>query len=409
MSKAQRIQPRLRRKSRPIVVLSFRHPEELDQDLAQGLLEEAGKRDWALLDLNLTGGVLSDEQPPDGAIVTWLPDDPIPTQLRDMRVPTVRLGKRSHPDDTHLPAVYPDHDHAGRMVAEYFAGRGFRDLACVTHEGNRVMRLTYDAMRTRAAELGCNCHLHLFNTPENRVGVSQSPSERFDARMRGINAWLADLPKPVAIFTYGDQMAAQLCFLCQRAGFLVPEQVAVLGRGNTEVWCLMAPVPISSLDTNRTQHTRLVVQLLDSMMQGKPAPERTLVPPAGIVTRRSTDILAAADPDVVRAVRFIWDHLDLDLSVDDVAQEVDVPRYKLERSFRKHLNRGVKEELQRIRMERLCELLRSTTLPMAELAPQVGFRSVEYLHNAFRKTYGTTPRAYRLQMTPKDADDAAGA
>lgn len=103
-------------------------------------------------------------------------------------------------------------------------------------------------------------------------------------------------------------------------------------------------------------------------------------------------------------MRFIWDHIDLDLSVDDVALEVDVPRYKLERSFRKHLNRGVKEELQRIRMERLCELLRSTTLPMADLAPKVGFRSVEYLHNAFRKTYGTTPRAYRLQMTPKHAD-----
>lgn len=400
----QPLSPRTRRKHTPIIMVSVRNPEELDHETAEALLEEAGKREWAILDLNLTGGVLSTDRPPDGAIVTWLPTEPIPRQLRQMRVPTIRLGRRAHPDDAQLPAVFPDHDHAGRLVAEYFAQRGFRDLACVAHEDHELMHLTYAAMKARADGFGARCHQHLFREAESSMRGSYAPSERFNERMRGINDWLIQLPKPVAIFAYSDQMAAQLCILCQRGGFAVPEQVAVLGRGNTEVWCRMAPVPISSIDINRQQQTRIALRLLDDLVQGKPVPERTLIPPAGIITRRSTDILAAADPDVVRAVRFIWDHLDQDLSVDEVALEVGTPRYKLERAFRKHLNRGVREELQRIRMQRLGELLRSTTLPMAQLAPQVGFHSVEYLHNAFRKFYGLTPRAYRLQMTPKDPD-----
>lgn len=46
--------------------------------------------------------------------------------------------------------------------------------------------------------------------------------------------------------------------------------------------------------------------MLDRLMDGAPVPERpVLVPPAGVVLRRSTDAVAAADPLVRAALGFI--------------------------------------------------------------------------------------------------------
>ncbi len=73
------------------------------------------------------------------------------------------------------------------------------------------------------------------------------------------------------------------------------------------------------------------------------------------------------------------------------------PIRKLERRFRKHMNRGINAELIRKRLERCCELLKSTDEPVARIARQVGFGSGEYLHTVFARTFGMTPRQYRLQ------------
>jgi LacI family transcriptional regulator len=132
------------------------------------------------------------------------------------------------------------------------------------------------------------------------------------------------------------------------------------------------------------------------MMDGKAAPKSpTMVRPGGVVTRRSTDVLAVPDTGVARAMRFMWDHLDQNLSVDDIAAEAGMQRRKLERAFRRHLGRGVNAELRRKRLERCCELLRTTRISVTDLAPTVGFRSKDYLHAAFQRTFGTTPQKFR--------------
>jgi len=46
---------------------------------------------------------------------------------------------------------------------------------------------------------------------------------------------------------------------------------------------------------------------------------------------------------------------------------------------------------------RFFQKLLSTDLPIADLAPMVGFRAPENLRRSFRKAYGMSPRAYRAQ------------
>ena len=134
-------------------------------------------------------------------------------------------------------------------------------------------------------------------------------------------------------------------------------------------------------------------------MAGESIAETTVViPPKGIVTRESTDVLATSNPIVAQALRYMWDHLALNLSVDDIAKAVGVSRRKLERAFQQDLGRGVNQELLRRRLGRSCELLRTTRMPIAELAPVLGFGSKDYFQRAFRKTMGTSPGKWRQEL-----------
>ena len=58
-----------------------------------------------------------------------------------------------------------------------------------------------------------------------------------------------------------------------------------------------------------------------------------LIPPKGVVTRLSTNILAMPDLAIARAVRFIWDHYQEPIGVPEVAAAAGLNRRKLERLF----------------------------------------------------------------------------
>ncbi|MBT3294044.1 MAG: helix-turn-helix domain-containing protein [Verrucomicrobia bacterium] len=64
--------------------------------------------------------------------------------------------------------------------------------------------------------------------------------------------------------------------------------------------------------------------------------------------------------------------------------------------IRLHLKRGINAELRRKRLERCCELLRSTDISITDIAPMIGFRSGDYLHSCLKQAFGVTPRKYRL-------------
>jgi LacI family transcriptional regulator len=392
---------------KPLVVIATRRMErsheQLEDELVGVLLAEAGKRGWELLDLSMTEGSLSGEQTPIGALVTALPDEPMVRMLRELGCPIVRLARLPHPQDESVPAVLPDYAAAGRMAADYFAQRGFREMAMVGHKKMQMMELVGEGFGKRAEALGCRYHLHQFTNVELPPDADDLPASRYDGRAQTVTKWLATLPKPIGLLACSDGLAGTVNIMCQRAGLAVPEDVALLSLGNRRAACELGPVPISAIDIGRQATARVAMEVLeDQINNAHTAPPRTLVPPAGIITRRSTDILAVADPTVARAIRFIWDHLDIKISVNDVAAAVNTPRYKLERLFRAHYKRGINAELRHARLERFSELLRMTDQTVDELAPQVGYLSSKRLHSVFRKAYGMTPRRYRLAARQKD-------
>jgi LacI family transcriptional regulator len=72
--------------------------------------------------------------------------------------------------------------------------------------------------------------------------------------------------------------------------------------------------------------------MLDGILRGGSRPEGPVtVPLRGIVERRSSQILAADDPRVTRALRFMWDRLEEPLRSSDVADCVKTSRVTLDR------------------------------------------------------------------------------
>jgi LacI family transcriptional regulator len=137
-------------------------------------------------------------------------------------------------------------------------------------------------------------------------------------------------------------------------------------------------------------------RLLDCMMSGESvALDKHAIPPLGIATRQSTDMLAVDDPDVADAVRFIRDHACEGIDVNDILDALPQSRRLLERRFKKLLGRSPHDEIVRVRLVRVKSLLVETQLTVHEVSRLAGFKYVEHLSRLFREEFGMTPSQYR--------------
>jgi LacI family transcriptional regulator len=318
------------RAERPTVLLGFR-PDDLAMELIFELADEWG---WVLISLEQLDGQIPDDLTLGGALITDLPDGALAQELRERGCPAVRLGRLPHPGDDQLPVVLPDQAAAGRLAVDHLVERRFKDLAIVSYHASRFGMDHHDlwnAFCERADERGVHCHSHDQIHPDDKRRLSRE--DRFAVRAKRLAAWLAAIPKPVGVLTIGDDMADALCRMCMRESIRVPEEVAILGRGNQRE-CRLSRVQLSSIDMADLERTRKAMQLLKRLMAGEPAPTSPImVPPSRIVERHSTDVLAVSDPMVAQALRFIWEHIETDPSVQDVANGLDMPRRTLERGF----------------------------------------------------------------------------
>lgn len=122
------------------------------------------------------------------------------------------------------------------------------------------------------------------------------------------------------------------------------------------------------------------------------------MPPLGVETRRSTEVLGIDDAEVVAAVRFIRENAHLPLRVNEVAREVAVGRRTLERRCRDALGWTLGDEIRRAHLERARDLLARSDLPMKTVAKEAGFSGLRHMGEAFRQHVQMPPTAYRRQF-----------
>lgn len=100
-------------------------------------------------------------------------------------------------------------------------------------------------------------------------------------------------------------------------------------------------------------------------------------------------------PRIAKALAFMRDHLDRELTREEVAQHAGVSAAHLAHLLRASTGRSFTELLRSYRVEAACGMLRSTSRPLAEIAAACGFCDQSYFSNVFREQKKMTPRQWR--------------
>lgn len=385
----------------PVVLLalgSYQH------ETHRGVARYAREHGWHLVAEMAYGGVIPRGWEGDGILTALTERDELTDFVMSTGTPAVDLNMVRA--DLPLPRVVGDHEAIGRLAAMHFIERGFEHFAWyAVHENRTALERRTGFLRTLNDE-GLNldqCKSLIWASAKQQgQPISDNDwTERRDWLIRELTA----SPKPIAVFAYNDYQASHIINACLHAGLTIPEEVAVVGVDNDELACDGLPVPLSSVKHDLESRGYQGAALLAERMKNPdgPIPEATRIEPTGVVTRKSSDILALSDPQVAKALRYIWDHFNQPLNVSEIVKATDVSRRTLEKAFTQQLGRSILDEILRLRLQRVKELLAHTDFTMKQIAEQAGFATPQYLHQVFRKHEGTTPGDYRARHNEKHA------
>ena len=328
-----------------------------------------------------------------GGIIARVETPEIAAAIRPLKIPVVDVSAaRLLPK---LPWVETDDRAITHLAVEHLLQRGFANFAFCGDSSFAWSKWREKYFVEALAEQGHTCHVLDLPTPADAKGSPAKDRQRLDN-------WIQRLPQPVGIMACYDIRGQMLLEACRELEIDVPRQVAVIGVDNDRLLCDLCSPPLSSVipDSRRTGYE--AARLLDRMMNGETVgSERRLIPPLGVATRRSTDVLATDDPLVGMAMQFIREHACDGINVQDVLKAVDSTRRVLEYRFKQITGQTPHEAIVHQRLDKVRQLLHDTELSIAEIADRAGFEHVEYMSATFRKKTGLSPTAYRRKVQPK--------
>jgi LacI family transcriptional regulator len=324
-------------------------------------------------------------------VLAWLgAGDDLADFVKRIGKPTVDFSfRRAH---LHFPRVLEDHVHAAELVSEHFLSRGFTQFLFYSEADNWSYEERGHGFLNALKRAGHNCTWLRWH----KSSVYRTDREQWQRRRGWLAAHIKKEVKPLAVFAANDEHALHVLEACESANLAVPEQVAIVGAENY----LLAPdamhTPVSSVDTNLEMLGYRGAALLDDMMNGKPEPKEPIrVPAAGLIVRKSSDLLAMNHKGVANSLRYIWGHCHEAIGVDDLAAVAAMSRRGLHKAFMEHLGRTPGQELQRVRIERARRLLAESDHKMEILASMCGYQSANSFCIAFKQATGMSPRQYR--------------
>lgn len=325
---------------------------------------------------------------PGDGVITVITTNAQAKVARTLHIPVVNLAGTMH--DTGLPRVMVDHRAIGRMAAEHLLECGLRRFAYLGIQGVWYSQLRCQGFVEQIARAGGQCVVH-------EVPRRVDPEQPWHLGLQEIDQWLGTLRPPVGVLAVHDYRARLLSDECQRLGLAVPDDVALIGVDNDETICEFCRPPLSSVSRSGRLVGYEAARLLDRLMSGEAPPEQdVLIPPDGVIRRRSTDTVAFENQHVTTCVRYVRQHVGEVFGVERLVRLVPISRRLLEKRFKECVGLTPYEYLCHVRTQRARQLLvDSKKLGMREIAAACGFRDSQRFRLVFQRLTGSTPTAYR--------------
>lgn len=315
----------------------------------------------------------------DAIIGRW--DEKQSDLLQKLRIPVVLQNNVSRSD------VYSnltgDYEGTGRIAAHYFRRKLFTNYAFFGVKD--VIWSEERAKGFREEVLAANCRYFSYEeTPlvgDNRKKVTD---------------WLKSLPSRTALFCCDDAHALFVTETCRMAGIRIPEDIAVLGVDDDDLFCEISDPPISSIQLEVEHGGYMTCKHLHQMiLEKKSKPFNVSIGALGVKERSSTSAYNISDPQVLKIVKHIDVSYNKDLQIEDILNLVPMSRRSVEMRFKKATGMTMYQYLLSVRVEHLAYLLSTTSRPYVDLAYEVGFRDFGNVSRTFRKFKGCTPVEYR--------------
>ena len=129
----------------------------------------------------------------------------------------------------------------------------------------------------------------------------------------------------------------------------------------------------------------IIALLVDSWHQGLQKEHKSIQPDY------------SADTYVKHAVEYIHYNY-ASIRVSDIADYIGITRSYLTHIFKDRLHVSPQEYLLTYKLEQACRLLRTTSIPVQEIAEKVGYDNPLTFSKIFKNAYGVSPKNYRIQI-----------
>ena len=283
--------------------------------------------------------------------------------------------------------IVTDNRAVGRMAAEHLLERGFRHFGYCGFDNMYWSCRRGDNFSTRIEEAGFRTSI--YKQPKSHANRLWFKEETVLAD------WLRGLPKPVGIMACNDDRGQHITEACANAKLDVPYEVAIIGVDNDDQVCDISNPPLSSVSLDVEKAGFQASELLDRMMAGEKMPPQTvIVHPNRVVTRQSTNIVAVEDKLVSQALHFIRQNAKHLIQVDDVIKDLSVSRRNLHDKFMKTLGRSVYDEIKRVRIDLISQMLIETDLSISDIAFSLGYDNTNHISRYFKQKMGMSPLEY---------------
>ena len=334
------------------------------------------------------GPMLRDLQP-SGLITEWLPEKTDQLLQLKLNIPTIVVAT-----DQIIPsALSADVDDwaVGREAAETFSFTGFRSLACLGN-GTPYSDQRIEGFKKAFSNIELPFSVYIENGFEDT-----RYSESFHRPSMEMNKWLELLPKPVGIFAVHDPLGRFLCSACTQLGLEIPTDVSVIGANNDPLVCGLTYPMLSSVSIPWDTLGEQVATAMEKMIAGEKlqTEEPILVQPSGVILRHSANHLALEDPLLRRAMSFLNERMQAQISIGILCEELNIPRRTLERKFKEQFKCTPWEMLCQLRVKKAKQLLAETNHPISMISELAGFNDAERMAVVFKRISGNTPSYFR--------------
>jgi len=310
-------------------------------------------------------------------------------EAQRLDIPCVNLWYNSQLQKK-IPSSLNDFYQSGRLVAEHFLARGFKEITSIDVRGEASLRFL-EGILSVTKPLGYKVKT-LFFDRLHAEGIKAWEEQKVI-----FETWVKDWTFPMAIACSFPLVS--ISTFCRSMGLRIPEDVAIVLASSETGICETIKPYLTTVDTDCVkigyEAARLMHQILDNKELEK---NHIFIEPKSVIARQSTDTYATEDQMVKKALRFIADNITKEIQVLDVVEQVPLSKSALEKRFKAATGTTIKEEINRLRLVCAQRLMEDKSLKINQIHKESGFSSAQHMCRTFKKILGLTPGEYRQSL-----------